>query len=296
MRPPDVRARSTESTLVETVDGESPAGKWTFSSWKPPALAKLVDHFWAFTGPTAHVKKRIFPNGCVELLLNFGEPYRQVEGRGNELCRDAWVSGPQTGPIVVEQPRWQDVLGVRLLPAGAYALLSMPMREVTGWSVELADVVGPLAGEIMQRCANARTVTERFRIVATWVADRARQSPGLDPGVAWAVQQVGASGGATAMEPLRTRLGLTKTRFVEAFRDQVGPAPKMYARVVRFRRVLGALQRAPSNRLIDVAMDASFYDQPHMNAEFRALGGVTPREFLATRHPVGDGSTARDVR
>lgn len=43
-----------------------------------------------------------------------------------------------------------------------------------------------------------------------------------------------------------------------------------------------------------MALDACFYDQPHMNAEFRALAGVTPREFLATRHPVGDGSTASD--
>ncbi len=283
------------SAGIESVCGESPAGKWMFSSWKPPGLDSFVDHVWAFSGPTAHVRKRIFPNGCVELLLNFGAPYRQVEGKGNELCRVAWLSGPQTGPIVVEQPPWQDVLGVRLRPAGAYAVLAMPMREVTDWSVDLDDLVGPVATEIVQRCALARTIAERFRIVAKWVAERARKSPALDPGVAWAVAQVGETGGATPMESLRTHLGLTKTRFVEAFRDQIGPAPKMYSRIVRFHRALGALQRAPSGRLADVAMDARFYDQPHMNAEFRALGGLTPREFLAARHPVGDGSTARDL-
>jgi AraC-like DNA-binding protein len=283
-------------SAIETVRGTSPAGAWTFSSWAPRHFAKLVDHFWAFTGPTAHVRKRIFPNGCIELLFNFAEPYRQVEGRGDELCRVAWLSGPQTGPVVVEQPRWQDVLGVRLHPAGAYALLSMPMREVTGLAVDLSDLVGKSASDVADRCALTASVEERFRIVADWIATRARRAAGLDRGVAWALDRVTESGGATPMEPLRTQLGLSKTRFVEAFRDQVGPSPKLYARIVRFRRVLAALQLAPpTGRLADVALDASFYDQAHMNAEFRALGGMTPRDFLAARHPVGDGSTARDL-
>jgi AraC-like DNA-binding protein len=47
-------------------------------------------------------------------------------------------------------------------------------------------------------------------------------------------------------------------------------------------------------RLTDVALDAPYCDHAHMNAEFRALGGVTPRAFLAARHLVGDGSTVSE--
>jgi AraC-like DNA-binding protein len=47
-------------------------------------------------------------------------------------------------------------------------------------------------------------------------------------------------------------------------------------------------------RLTDVALDAQYCDHAHMNAEFRALGGVTPRAFLAARHLVGDGSTVSE--
>ena len=43
--------------------------------------------------------------------------------------------------------------------------------------------------------------------------------------------------------------------------------------------------------LIDVAQAAGYYDQPHMNAEFRELSGLAPREFLAARYPTGDGNT-----
>jgi len=48
--------------------------------------------------------------------------------------------------------------------------------------------------------------------------------------------------------------------------------------------------------LADVALDAAFYDQPHMTAEFRELSGITPSEFLLARHPVGDGTTVADLR
>jgi AraC-like DNA-binding protein len=289
-----VESSSVGRIAIETVGGVSPPGRWSYSVWRPPHLEGLVDHLWAYTGPSSHRRKRVFPNGCVELILNFGEPYRLVEGTGAEVCRSAWIGGPQVGPIILEQPAHQDVVGVRLRPAGAYAVLARPIRETTGLSLDLTDLIGAEANELLERCEAAHAVTSRFCVVAQWIGKCFVRAHGMDKAVAWAVAQLDASGGATSIAELRERTGLSKARLVEAFRDQVGLAPKLYGRIVRFHRALGRLQNAESARLTDVALDAQYYDQPHMNAEFRALGGVTPRAFLAARHPVGDGSTAGD--
>jgi AraC-like DNA-binding protein len=93
---------------------------------------------------------------------------------------------------------------------------------------------------------------------------------------------------------LRARTGLSKARLAAAFRVQVGLTPKVYARIVRFHRALRLLQHGAAP-VTEVALTARFYDQPHLNAEFRALGGITPRQFVAARHPVGDGTTAVDT-
>src|SRR5437588_11929303 len=71
----------------------------------------------------------------------------------------------------------------------------------------------------------------------------------------------------------------------------IGAPPKRYARILRFRRVLSLLQSGAAP-LADLALDAGYYDQPHMNAEFRELSGFSPREFLAARRYPGSVSLA----
>jgi AraC-like DNA-binding protein len=199
-----------------------------------------------------------------------------------------------SSPFVIEQPERQQVLGVRLRPAGAYAVLARPVLEISGLAVDLGDVIGREATELTERCYDAVTVAERFRLVADWISTRIARSHRVDEAIAWSATRIDRSGGSVPIAELRAETGLSKARLTGVFREQIGLAPKVYARVVRFRHVLSRLQQG-DGRLAEVALDAGFYDQPHMNAEFRALAGVTPREFLAARHPVGDGSTAADL-
>jgi AraC-like DNA-binding protein len=266
---------------------------WTYREQRVEHLSCYVDFLWYFEGPTAHHRKRIFPNGKVELLVNMGEPYRMVVGRGSEWLTTGCLSGLQSGPMVVEQPAQQRVLGIRLRPAGAYAVLASPMREISGLVVDLEDFFGRAARELVGRCQEAATVDERFRVATRWVAKHIQKARKATPEVAWSASCIESTGGDVSIRELRRETGLSKTRMASAFRDEIGLAPKLYARVVRFHHVLKMLQdgRAP---LADVALSAAYYDQPHMTAEFRELGGITPREFLAGRHPVGDGSTAAD--
>jgi transcriptional regulator GlxA family with amidase domain len=88
-----------------------------------------------------------------------------------------------------------------------------------------------------------------------------------------------------SISELRERAGFSKTRLANAFRAQIGATPKQYARILRFRRAL-AMVNAAEGSLAGVALAAGYYDQPHMNAEFRELSGFSPREFLAAiRYP-----------
>jgi AraC-like DNA-binding protein len=116
-------------------------------------------------------------------------------------------------------------------------------------------------------------------VAASWVAERVSRARGVTPEVAWSAALIEESGGAVPIARLRSETGWSKTRLVSAFRDQIGVAPKLYARIVRFSCAAELL--TAGGALTEVALAAGYYDQPHMNAEFRELSGMTPREFAA---------------
>jgi AraC-like DNA-binding protein len=279
---------------MKTQIQDSPLGRWTYSEWRPPALAGLVDLIWYFEGPTAHRYKRVFPNGRLELIVNLGDAYHIRGGATPSLLTEGGLSGLQSAPLVIEQPARQRCLGIRLRPAGAFALLPAPQSELSGRVLSLRDLFGRAGGELAARCFDARTVEERFRVALDWVAARAARSAGVDRAVGWCAAQIEGSFGTASIARLREEVGFSAPRMAGWFREQIGLTPKLYARTVRFARLLRLLQDGPP-ALAAAALDAGYYDQPHMTSEFRELGGVTPRDFLAARHPVGDGSTAADL-
>lgn len=276
------------------VEHAAPEGAFRFCEARPPHLAGVADVLWHYEGPTTSRRKRILPSATLELLVNLGDPYVAHAPGGDRTLRRAWIAGVHTGWTVCSQPARQSVLGVRLQPAAAAAVLGVPVGELAERIVEVDDVLERAGSVLAERCHAAGSMAARVRVVADWMQDRLRRARPVATPIVWATAEIVRRGGAVPIAALRTETGFSKARLVGGFREHVGVLPKTYARLVRFRRVTALLQdgRVP---LADVALAAGYYDQPHMTTEFHALSGLTPTAFLAARHPVGDGTTTSDA-
>jgi AraC-like DNA-binding protein len=261
-------------------------GAWSYLHCRPSHLSGLVDHIWVFDGSMTCLRERTFPNGLLEIIVQLGDRYSVVEDQGTWLCPQACLTGLQLEHLVVEAPAARTtVLGIRLTPAGAYAVLARPMHELAGLTVDLDDVVGAAASELVDRCGEAATLNGCARAALRWIERRLRTGSRVAPAVGWMVEQIRGRAGAVSVSRLRERTGWTRTRLSSAFVEQVGVLPKHYARLMRFNRAL-QLVHAADEALADIAARAGYYDQPHFNAEFRELSGLTPTEFrLAHRYP-----------
>lgn len=68
-------------------------------------------------------------------------------------------------------------------------------------------------------------------------------------------------------------LAISRITLERQIRKSFGIPPKSLARIQRFYRALNAL---PQTEAAAIATDTGYYDQSHMIAEFRSMGGHTP--------------------
>lgn len=272
---------------------DSDLGCWVQTEWRPRLdhpLAWVVQRIWDFEGWTTHRRERVFPSGEVELIVQLDQPYHDVHGPVLRPTPPTCITGIQTGPMVIQAPpRPCRVLGVRFHPLGAWAILQHPLSELTDVTADLQALLGPAAGDLAGRCDGAQDADGRVRQSIGWLLDRLDRSttaPRLRVAVRRVAECIVRADGAVRIGPLRTAAGLSTGHLAAAFLEQIGVTPKRFARIHRFRCALGMLQDEALS-LSRVALRAGYYDQPHMNAEFRSLAGVTPRQFLAApRYPA----------
>lgn len=274
-------------------------GRWTHTAWRPSPgnpLALAVDRIWDFDGMAAHPQERVFPNGCVELIVQLDERYLDVLPDGILPTPPVCITGIQSGPIVVRAPRRPArVLGVRMHPTGAWAILGHSLHQLADRTSDLHVLLGRAAGELAERCAGTSSGVDRVRVTVAWLRGRlAGDAAPAHPAVRWIAGRIAESGGRESITGLRTATGLSDGRLVALFREQVGVTPKRLARIHRFDRALGLLT-CSVGPLARIAAEAGYYDQPHMNAEFRELAGRTPRELLAADRYPGSLSLAENA-
>ena len=137
-------------------------------------------------------------------------------------------------------------LRVFLNPLGAYTLLGMPLTEVRGRIVELADVVGPAASRLIEQLREQPTWRGRFEIVDRLLVSRLDDGPRPAPEVRRAWECLLASGGSIPIGRVATDVGWSHKHLITRFRQQVGLPPKAVARLIRFGRVMRSLDHPRS--------------------------------------------------
>ncbi len=141
----------------------------------------------------------------------------------------------------------------------------------------------------MARVWDADYWQRRFAVLDEAIAARLNRAPRPPSELAWAWGRMRSSAGRIAVSALADELGWSHRRLIARFREGIGLAPKTLGRVLRFERVSHVLQHVEGPRLAEVALECGYYDQAHLNRDFRQFAGTTPGEYLARRLPAGGG-------
>lgn len=259
-----------------------------------PTLTPHVRCYWFLegrgsSGPEAPTDP-VLPDGCPELVLNLGDPavYQSTDGP-TDVQPSAMLVGQITRPFAFEPGLRIDFVGVRFTPAGAHALLGLPMHEITDGYVD-ADGLWPRISEARSRLSEISAPRGVAVCLDAALRDRLARRRAEATAVSAAASLIEKSGGGLTVDGLAGAVGLSARQLARRFREEVGIGPKHLSRIRRFQTVLRLLN-SPGISLAEAALASGYYDQAHLTRDFRELAGASPAAFLSCRHPLAEHFT-----
>ncbi len=246
-----------------------------------------MELFWIARGRTEHRREAVLPNGAVELIFNLSDPQWVVrEGRRSQRFTQAFLAGTWVEPLWIEDERETDLLGVRFRPGGAADWVPGPLRELTHQVADASAAGLRWSEPLRQALGEAKGDRARIEcVVATLRRERRRVA--MDVRVGAVLRALGDDTEPLPISALAKKVGVTHKHLDALFHRSVGISPRQLRRVLRFHRVVSAIEHGPPRPWAALAADGGFADQPHLIREFRAFAGCTPAEFLRRRTDDG---------
>ena len=259
---------------------------FSFVTHRPTGrLGEHVELLWHAQGQIGYSHEHILPTGAAVLVVNLGPPIRTAGARGDRaIQRRGWVCGVQAGAMHNEPLAQTHALGVIFAPHRAYAVLGLPLCEVSDRVVALDQIWGRAADDLRERVGAERTALARLRAAEAWLQGRVEAEP-VPRALDAALRRLCGSP-PRSIRALCREVGVSHKHFIDRCRRFVGLPPQQIIRIQRFGRTLAAIDPQGPVRWADLAVAQGFCDQSHLSREFRRLAGLSPGEYLSRRRAV----------
>lgn len=259
-----------------------------------PPLRSFVECFWTLEGDgliDQSPPERILPDGCVELILNFGDRFLQhVDGERTLQPRN-FIVGQMTAPILISASGAVELLGIRFQPGGTRPFLDLPAHEITDQLVELSALSVQFERDLLDACEHAVTLDHRISAVDAFLTSRLGDGK-FDPHLLALASKIVARRGLVSVDQLASSAGVSSRQLERRFLQEVGLGPKLLARIVRFQQVFRAVDRS-NPAWAEVAIECGYYDQAHLIRDFNQFAQQTPAVLLASKSFLTESFTRK---
>lgn len=261
-------------------------------------LRPFVECFWTLQGgssdndgSTAGPPERILPDGCVELILNFGERFVQhVDGKKLSQPRN-FVVGQMTGPILISPSGAVELFGIRFQPGGTRPFFCEPAHQLTDTVVDLGSVSNTFERELLNVCASRQTLGGKIAAADACLCERLGKTE-VDLQLIKLATSIIDRGGLVSVDHLASSAGVSSRQLERRFLQEVGLGPKLLARIVRFQQVFRAVDQA-NPAWATVAVECGYYDQAHLIRDFNQFAQQTPAVLFASQSSLTESFTRK---
>ena len=257
-------------------------------------LNSFVECFWTLEGdgPTpGAAPERILPDGCVELILNFGERFSQHTNNHRELQPRHFLVGQMSGPILISPNGTVQLLGIRFHPGGTSPFLRVLMNELTDRVTELKSLSTELERDLLNVCEDAPSLAQKTEAVEAALMTRLIRGS-YDATAMRLAARIVSSAGLVSIDQLASEAGISNRQLERRFIRDVGVGPKLLSRILRFQQVFRAVERVDP-AWASIAVECGYYDQAHLIRDFNQFAGQTPAVLFSQQSALTEAFTRK---
>lgn len=223
---------------------------------------------WELRG-TGRDIQRIVPDGRAEIVIHLGDPFEEHRDGAWRVQASSALSGQITGPLILRATGVTHTCGVRLRSWATGLVAEESAAKLTDLAVETSALSRRLKEVVVD---------------AVWTKDFGRLQE-LRPedsfrGVQYIVQVAARSQGQCSVDDMARTAGLSARQIDRLMLQHVGVTPKMFLRLLRFRRAM-SLAAVPQTSWADLAALCGYHDQSHMIRDFKQFAGEAPTAVCA---------------
>lgn len=257
-----------------------------------PPLHKHVECFWTLESTVPSTQpERILPDGCIELILNFGDRFSQHCDQTRKLQPKNFLVGQMTGPIMISPSGPVQLIGIRFHPGGTLPFLRMPLHEVTDQVVELGSLSSTLERDLLRVTSESPVLSEKIRAIEQFLTTCLAKSK-YDSWLMNIAARIVDSRGLIAVDELAGDAGISSRQLERRFLREVGVGPKLLGRIIRFQQVFRAVEQS-SNAWAEIAVECGYYDQAHLIRDFNQFAQQTPAVLFSSQSALTESFTRK---
>jgi len=235
--------------------------------------------------------ERILPDGCVELILNFGAEFSQhCEGR-QQLQPRNFLVGQMTGPILISPTGAVQLIGIRFHPGGTLPFMRLPLHEITDHVVELSSLSSKLERDLLHAASVSCSLLDKATAIEDFLTGELL-SRKHDSRLMKLAARIVESGGLVSVDQLANDAGISSRQLERRFLREVGLGPKLLARIIRFQQVFRAVEQCDA-AWATVAIECGYYDQAHLIRDFHQFARQTPAVLFGHQSALTESFTRK---
>lgn len=242
-----------------------PSYREALVKWNPYSFKNLALCYEFRTGGDPEPLKLI-PDACPDFL------FRLENGSVS-----AAVSGLQTGPVTLELAPNAVYFGFKPYSVKGMRRLDAGWSELRGRRGSLRELMD--CGSLLEELAATDCFARRAALVSGFAAVNLADKSYRPDAMEHVELHLCNRKGNLRMEDVADFTGYSGRYCREKFKEAAGVSMKRYSDIIRFQNVVRMLEQDPAPSLSDIVFENGYFDQSHLNREFKRFSGESPLRF-----------------